>query len=57
MNIILENLASSGTLGEGVVVRLSGLLQTDDRLALKEITCQLRLENAAANKVFGSFAG
>ncbi|ROT77658.1 putative origin recognition complex subunit 4 [Penaeus vannamei] len=42
--------------GEGVVVRLSGLLQTDDRLALKEITCQLRLENATANKVFGSFA-
>ncbi|XP_063615546.1 origin recognition complex subunit 4-like [Penaeus indicus] len=56
VNIILENLASSGTLGEGVVVRLSGLLQTDDRLALKEITCQLRLENATANKVFGSFA-
>lgn len=39
-----------------MVVRLSGLLQTDDRLALKEITSQLRLEMATANKVFGSFA-
>ncbi|KAG7161639.1 Origin recognition complex subunit 4-like 1 [Homarus americanus] len=56
VNTVIEKLEASGTLGEGVVVRLSGLLQTDDRLALKEITCQLKLENATANKVFGSFA-
>ncbi|XP_071535723.1 origin recognition complex subunit 4 isoform X1 [Panulirus ornatus] len=56
VNTVLEKLESSRTLGEGLVVRLSGLLQTDDRLALKEITCQLKLENATANKVFGSFA-
>uniref|UniRef100_A0A3Q1IG91 Origin recognition complex subunit 4 n=1 Tax=Anabas testudineus TaxID=64144 RepID=A0A3Q1IG91_ANATE len=32
------------------------LLQTDDRIALKEITRQLHLENAVGDKVFGSFA-
>ncbi|XP_034038045.1 origin recognition complex subunit 4 [Thalassophryne amazonica] len=37
-------------------VHLNGLLQTDDRIALKEITRQLQLENVVADKVFGSFA-
>ncbi|KAL6115195.1 orc4 [Pungitius sinensis] len=37
-------------------VHLNGLLQTDDRIALKEITRQLHLENVAGDKVFGSFA-
>lgn len=53
---ILDSLSSSGVLGAGLAVRLSGLLQTDDRLALKEITKQLNLENVTSNKVFGSFA-
>ncbi|NXA76795.1 ORC4 protein, partial [Thryothorus ludovicianus] len=35
---------------------LSGLLQTNDRVALKEITRQLQLENVVGDKVFGSFA-
>lgn len=56
VNTVLKRLEESGTLTEGMVVRLSGLLQTDDRQALKEITCQLKLENAIADKVFGSFA-
>ncbi|QQP49873.1 Origin recognition complex subunit 4, partial [Caligus rogercresseyi] len=48
---------SSGELsGEGLLVDLHGLLQTDDRNALKEITRQLRLENVVGEKVFGSFA-
>ncbi|TMS11553.1 Origin recognition complex subunit 4 [Larimichthys crocea] len=34
----------------------AGLLQTDDRIALKEITRQLHLENVVGDKVFGSFA-
>ncbi|KAG2459326.1 ORC4 protein, partial [Polypterus senegalus] len=33
-----------------------GLLQTDDRIALKEITRQLNLENVIGERVFGSFA-
>uniref|UniRef100_A0A3Q3X4T6 Origin recognition complex subunit 4 n=1 Tax=Mola mola TaxID=94237 RepID=A0A3Q3X4T6_MOLML len=37
-------------------VHLNGLLQTNDSVALKEITRQLRLENAVGDKVFGSFA-
>ncbi|CAL8308156.1 unnamed protein product [Merluccius merluccius] len=37
-------------------VHLNGLLQTDDRIALKEITRQLSLENVVGDKVFGSFA-
>jgi origin recognition complex subunit 4 len=39
-----------------VVVQLNGLLQTDDRIALKEITKQLHLENVTGDRVFGSFA-
>ncbi|NWW09120.1 ORC4 protein, partial [Oreocharis arfaki] len=35
---------------------LSGLLQTNDKVALKEITRQLQLENVVGDKVFGSFA-
>lgn len=31
-----------------------GLLQTDDRIALKEITRQLQLENAVGDRVFVS---
>ncbi|KAK2548014.1 Cyclin-dependent kinase 2 [Acropora cervicornis] len=34
----------------------SGLVQTDDRSALLQITRQLQLENTVGDKVFGSFA-
>nr|XP_019838901.1 PREDICTED: origin recognition complex subunit 4 [Bos indicus] len=34
----------------------SGLLQINDKIALKEITRQLNLENVVGDKVFGSFA-
>uniref|UniRef100_A0A672JPP4 Origin recognition complex subunit 4 n=1 Tax=Salarias fasciatus TaxID=181472 RepID=A0A672JPP4_SALFA len=37
-------------------VHLNGLLQTDDRIALREITMQLHLENVVGDRVFGSFA-
>jgi len=33
---------------------LSGLLQTNDKVALKEITRQLHLENVVGDKVFVS---
>lgn len=32
----------------------AGLLQTDDRIALREITRQLQLENVVGDKVFVS---
>lgn len=37
------------------IVRLNGLLQTDDNIALEEITRQLKLENVVQDMVFGSF--
>jgi len=39
-----------------VVVQLSGHIQTDDKIALRDITKQLNLENVVGDKVFGSFA-
>lgn len=39
-----------------LVVRLNGLLQTDDRIAIQEITRQLKLDNTVGDRVFGSFA-
>ncbi|XP_070550103.1 origin recognition complex subunit 4-like [Ptychodera flava] len=47
-----DNIAKDNSLQ----VNLNGLLQTDDRIALKEITRQLQLENTLGDKVFGSFA-
>lgn len=35
---------------------LNGLVDTDDRIALKAATTQLKLDNAVDGKVFGSFA-
>nr|XP_045004006.1 origin recognition complex subunit 4 isoform X4 [Jaculus jaculus] len=37
-------------------VHLNGLLHINDKIALKEITRQLYLENVVGDKVFGSFA-
>lgn len=37
-------------------VHLNGLVQTDDRIALEEITRQLHLENTVGDRVFGSFS-
>lgn len=45
----------SGWMENVVVVQLNGLLQIDDRIALKEITRQLHLENVVGDRVFGSF--
>ena len=41
---------------DGLTVRLNGLVETDDKLALKEITRQLNLENVVGDRVFGGFA-
>ena len=39
-----------------IQVHLNGLLQTNEKIALKEITRQLNLDNVVEDKVFGSFA-
>lgn len=41
---------------DGILVKLNGLIHTDDRLAIKSISVQMELENAVDGKVFGSFA-
>lgn len=39
-----------------LVVKLNGILDTDDRIALKSATSQLQLDGAVHGIVFGSFA-
>lgn len=54
---VLKELLKDEDVNQTVLqVHLNGLLQTDDKIALKEITRQLHLENVVGDKVFGSFA-
>ncbi|CAB1349508.1 unnamed protein product [Coregonus sp. 'balchen'] len=57
LNCVLRELLEVKDVNKNVLlVHLNGILQTDDRIALKEITRQLNLENVVGDKVFGSFA-
>ncbi|XP_016345040.1 origin recognition complex subunit 4 [Sinocyclocheilus anshuiensis] len=57
LGCVLRELMSLREVQKNVLlVELNGLLQTDDKIALKEITRQLHLENVVGDKVFGSFA-
>ena len=59
INRVLEKIKTDSSVfrTDGMIVYLSGIVQTDDKLALKEITHQLNLENVISqDKVFGSFA-
>ncbi|EDW01611.1 origin recognition complex subunit 4 [Drosophila grimshawi] len=57
INAVLTDLLENKSFVDNtLIVHLDGNLHTDDRLALKSITVQMRLENAADGKVFGSFA-
>nr|XP_034987021.1 origin recognition complex subunit 4 isoform X1 [Zootoca vivipara]XP_034987031.1 origin recognition complex subunit 4 isoform X1 [Zootoca vivipara]XP_034987041.1 origin recognition complex subunit 4 isoform X1 [Zootoca vivipara] len=54
---VLKKLMEVKEVRENILqVHLNGLLQTNDKIALKEITRQLNLENVVGDKVFGSFA-
>ncbi|XP_044294153.1 origin recognition complex subunit 4 [Varanus komodoensis] len=54
---ILKRLTEDKQIRDNILqVHLNGLLQTNDKIALKEITRQLNLENVVGDKVFGSFA-
>ena len=54
---VLRRAATSASWQENAaVVQLSGHVQTDDRVALRDITKQLDLENVVGNRVFGSFS-
>ncbi|XP_027691263.1 origin recognition complex subunit 4 isoform X1 [Vombatus ursinus] len=57
LNQALEELMEIKQVRENVLqVRLNGLLQTNDKIALKEITKQLCLENVVGDKIFGTFS-
>uniref|UniRef100_A0A6P7GXK2 Origin recognition complex subunit 4 n=1 Tax=Diabrotica virgifera virgifera TaxID=50390 RepID=A0A6P7GXK2_DIAVI len=57
VNQILSELKSISTFTkDSIVVKLHGLVHTDDKLALKSITSQMQLENVVDGKVFGTFA-
>jgi len=57
MNSVLDELASTPNFSrDAVVVKLHGFFQTDDRIAIQEITRQLFLEKETENKVFGTFS-
>ena len=54
---VLRRAATSASWQENaVVVQLSGHMQTDDRVALRDITKQLDLENVVGDRVFRSFS-
>ncbi|XP_069433720.1 origin recognition complex subunit 4 isoform X1 [Ovis canadensis] len=57
INHALKELMEVEGVSENILqVHLNGLLQINDKIALKEITRQLNLENVVGDKVFGSFA-
>ncbi|XP_011204875.2 origin recognition complex subunit 4 [Bactrocera dorsalis] len=57
INAVLSDLVPSTDFQQNtMLVHLNGNLHTDDKLALKSITVQMQLENAANGKAFGSFA-
>uniref|UniRef100_T1GZN8 ATPase AAA-type core domain-containing protein n=1 Tax=Megaselia scalaris TaxID=36166 RepID=T1GZN8_MEGSC len=49
-------LADKSFYNNTIIVVLDGNIHTDERLALKSATVQMKLENAVDGKVFGSFA-
>ncbi|XP_076625626.1 origin recognition complex subunit 4 [Colletes latitarsis] len=57
INSVLKELSSIKSFKENaLIVNLHGLVHTDDRLALKDATRQMQLENVVGDKVFGTFA-
>ncbi|ALC41914.1 Orc4 [Drosophila busckii] len=54
--VLTDLLLNEAFVNNTLIVHLDGNLHTDDRIALKSITVQMRLENATDGKVFGSFA-
>lgn len=57
INNVLEELDNNFNLElNSIVIRLNGLIHTDDKLALKSCTIQMNLESAVGGKVFSTFA-
>ncbi|XP_074858202.1 origin recognition complex subunit 4 isoform X2 [Carettochelys insculpta] len=57
LNRVLKEIMEIKQVRENLLqVHLNGLLQTNDKIALKEIARQLQMENVVGDKVFGSFS-
>ncbi|KMQ91338.1 origin recognition complex subunit 4-like protein [Lasius niger] len=57
INSVLKELSALKSFKDNaLIVNLHGLVHTDDRLALKDLTRQMQLENVVGDKVFGTFA-
>ncbi|KAL4717891.1 hypothetical protein ACJJTC_005736 [Scirpophaga incertulas] len=57
INSVLSQLSKEVDLeNDAIIVKLSGLIHHDDKIALKSIAAQMKLENAVGDKVFGTFA-
>lgn len=55
-DVINELQSKSSFKKDSILVKLNGMIHTDDRLSLKSITSQMNLENVVDGKVFGTFA-
>nr|CAI5822511.1 unnamed protein product [Callosobruchus analis] len=57
VNQVLERLQQKHNFQtDCILVKLNGLIHTDDRVALKSTTSQMQLDNVVDGKVFGTFA-
>ncbi|CAD0206590.1 unnamed protein product [Chrysodeixis includens] len=57
INSVLQQISKEVDLSnDAIIVRLNGLIHSDDKLSLKAITAQMQLENAVGDRVFGTFA-
>ncbi|KAF7275706.1 hypothetical protein GWI33_011349, partial [Rhynchophorus ferrugineus] len=57
INSVIDELSIAGCFNhDSILVKLHGLIHTDDKLSLRSITSQMKLDNAVDGKVFGSFA-
>ncbi|KAJ8960326.1 hypothetical protein NQ318_004060, partial [Aromia moschata] len=57
VNDVLRDLTSNiSFVSDAILVKLHGLVHTDDRLALKSTSSQMNLDNVVDGKVFGTFA-
>ncbi|XP_026742040.1 origin recognition complex subunit 4 [Trichoplusia ni] len=57
INSVLQQISKEVDLSnDALVIRLNGLIHSDDKISLKSITAQMQLENAVGDRVFGTFA-
>ncbi|RVE53623.1 hypothetical protein evm_001764 [Chilo suppressalis] len=57
LNSVLSQISKEvDVTNDAIIVKLNGLIHHDDKIALKSITAQMKLENSVGDRVFGTFA-